>query len=411
MKNRNILMIGGVVVILIIAGWWWFSQNQVTSTPTSPTTQSQTPSFFPVGAIKDAIQNIITTTTNNIQEIIPGGQSGVEVDDQLVKQVVSQPIADYGFITYQGTSTLFYVEQNTGHIFVMASNTPVRLSNKSIPRIKEVRTAENASRYYFYISSLDEQNDLIWQKGELLKATSSELVLTAMAGNIKALEVSPKGDQVFVLKEVDGASLGQILTLNLEVPTTVFTSPFTEWVVEWMSDTKISFQTKPSSGVNGSIYLLDIKNKSFTPVIIGISGLIGKISPNLSHLVYSSSQGGNLVVESKNLNEAGEFNYSIKTLADKCVWVSDSILITCGAPKDLVSLNYPDTWYQGLIGFSDDIWIINIILNQSFLIFDLNEGIDLINPNIDSNNPLLFYFQNKRDGSLWSFNLNTGFDL
>ncbi|OHA57372.1 MAG: hypothetical protein A2114_01420 [Candidatus Vogelbacteria bacterium GWA1_51_14] len=411
MPQKNILIIGGVVVILIIAGWWWFSQNQVTSTPTSPTTQSQTPSFFPVGAIKDAIQNIITTTTNNIQEIIPGGQSGVEVDDQLVKQVVSQPIADYGFITYQGTSTLFYVEQNTGHIFVVASNTPMRLSNKSIPRIKGVKTAENASRYYFYISSLDEQNDLIWQKGELLKATSSELVLTAMAGNIKALEVSPKGDQVFVLKEVDGASLGQILTLNLEVPTTVFTSPFTEWVVEWMSDTKISFQTKPSSGVNGSIYLLDIKNKSFTPVIIGISGLIGKISPDTNHLIYSSSQGGNLVVESKNLNKAGEFNYSVKTLADKCVWLPDSVLIACGTPKDLVSLNYPDAWYQGSIGFNDNIWLIDIIMNQSFLIFDLDESIDLINLNIASNNPLLLYFQNKRDGSLWSFDLNTGFDL
>jgi len=406
MKNRNILIVVGIVIILIIAGWWWFSQNQITPSPTPSTTQSQTPSFFPVGAIKDAIQNIITTTANNLQEIILGERNEIETGDQPIEQIIAEPVADYGFITYQSTSTLFYIEQNTGYIFVMASNTPVRLSNKSIPRIKEVKTAENNSRYYFYISSLDEQNDLIWQKGELLKATSSELALTAMAGNIKALEVSSKGDQVFVLKEVDGTSLGQIMNINLEVPTTVFISPFTEWVVEWVSDTKISFQTKPSSGVNGSIYLLDVKDKSFTPVITNIPGLM-TIFSNENNFIYSSSNNGEIISYVKKIKVNDFYNLPNKIITNKCGKIKNDLFI-CGIPTILPNLNYPDAWYQGLISFNDQIWMMNLIKNTTSLIDGLNlNNLDIIN--IKNNNQFI-YFQNKIDGSLWSFDL-TNFDF
>lgn len=397
---------------MIIAGWWWFGQNQSGVAPTADN-QPQTGIFFPVELIKNTVNKIITTTSNNIQEIIPGGQDEIGSDDQPIRQVVSQPVADYGFITYQGTSTLFYIEQNTGHIFALASGTPIRLSNKSIPRIQKVETAENSGRYFFYLNSLNEQNDLIWQKGELIKATSSELALTAMADNIKALAVSPKGDQVFVLKEVDGTSLGQIMNLNLEVPTTVFTSPFTEWVVEWVSDTKISFQTKPSSGVNGSIYLLDVKTKSFTPVVINIPGLIGKISSNSQNIIYTLNQNGLVQTFLSTNNRPSQIG--ISTLVDKCVWGNNNNFAICGVSKNISgNLNYPDSWYQGLTSFNDEIWVVTNRFENTILSgFGKNltsQPIDIVNPKINYSKTL-FYFQNKRDGSLWSFDLSTGFDL
>jgi len=83
-------------------------------------------------------------------------------------------------------------------------------------------------------------------------------------------------------------------------------------------------------------------------------------------------------------------------------------LFICGIPTILPNLNYPDAWYQGLISFNDQIWMMNLIKNTTSLIDGLNlNNLDIIN--IKNNNQFI-YFQNKIDGSLWSFDL-TNFDF
>lgn len=410
MKIKNILIAGGIIIVLLIVGWWWFGQSSQTVAPTA-TQDSTVGDFFPVEVIKNTINTIVTTTQNSLQNLISvdDGRAGETVEDQSVRQVVSEPVADYGFITYQGTSTLFYVEQETGHIFVMASGTPVRLSNKSIPRVKSVAAAENSVKYYFYIGSLDEQNNLVFQKGELLKATSSDLALTALDSRIKTLVVSPKGNQAFILKESDNGVVGQIVNLNFEVPTNVFSSPFKEWVAEWVSDDKISFQTKASSGINGSFYLLDIKTKEFTPILTNIPGLMGKLSNNTENLIYSSNNSGQTNSFIKNEGEE-VYQLSIGVITDKCEWFSGNISILCGVPINSTNLNKPDSWYQGGVSFNDELWLVDIIYGEAFLADELkNKQIDISNlkSNLGSS---VMYFQNKTDGSLWNFDL-TSFDF
>lgn len=407
MKIKNILIIIGIVIILIIVGWWWLGQTTETITPVA--TQDPTiGDFFPVEVIKNTINAIVTTTQDGLQNLISVDEEkgdGV-AEDQSVRQVVGEPVADYGFVTYQGTSTLFYVEQETGHIFVVASGTPIRLSNKSIPRVKDVVAAENSAKYYFYISSLDEQNNLVFQKGELLKATSSDLALTALDPRINTLVVSPKGDQVFLIKENEDGVIGQIANLNLEVPTTIFSSPFKEWVVEWVSADKISFQTKASSGINGSIYLLDTKTKGFAPILTNIPGLMGKLNNTSNTVIYSQSDKGEIISSVKKLG-IDFYDLPIKIVIDKCGWVKTDLMV-CGISKSLLKTNQPDSWYQGLVSFNDEIWFIDTNQNTALLVNNQgSNALDVINL---KNSGKLVYFQNKTDGSLWSFDL-TSFDF
>ena len=77
-------------------------------------------------------------------------------------------------------------------------------------------------------------------------------------------------------------------------------------------------------------------------------------------------------------------------------------------PKPFPDGNYPDTWYQGLVSFSDNIWMINTETMASTLVSDLEKEtankIDVIDMQIDQNSNYL-YFINKTNLTFWSLKL------
>ncbi|MBU0998803.1 hypothetical protein KKG24_00625, partial [Patescibacteria group bacterium] len=82
--------------------------------------------------------------------------------------------------------------------------------------------------------------------------------------------------------------------------------------------------------------------------------------------------------------------------------------IYCGVPKSITNNRYPDTWYQGEVSFSDQIWKIDIKTESATLLLDpitiSGEDIDSIKLMLDSNENYLFFI-NKKDSFLWEFNL------
>ena len=99
----------------------------------------------------------------------------------------------------------------------------------------------------------------------------------------------------------------------------------------------------------------------------------------------------------------------MNTLPEKCIWSNtDSKIIYCAVPKNFPAGDYPDAWYQGLVNFTDDIWLINTDTMASTLIFDLekqaNKNLDITDLHLDKNDNFLF-FTNKTDMTLWSLNL------
>ena len=78
-------------------------------------------------------------------------------------------------------------------------------------------------------------------------------------------------------------------------------------------------------------------------------------------------------------------------------------------PKDFSSQNYPDAWYQGIVSFDDIFWKIDLISQTSVVLFDPEElggeKIDGIKLSLSPSENLLF-FVNKKNGSLWSYDLD-----
>jgi hypothetical protein len=84
-------------------------------------------------------------------------------------------------------------------------------------------------------------------------------------------------------------------------------------------------------------------------------------------------------------------------------------MLYCAVPKYVSGGKFPDTWYQGEISFSDDIWKINIESGSATKIadpisFNKGEDVDAIKLSTDEGENYLF-FVNKKDSYLWELNL------
>jgi len=99
-----------------------------------------------------------------------------------------------------------------------------------------------------------------------------------------------------------------------------------------------------------------------------------------------------------------------ETLPEKCVWSNTNIkVIYCAVPKAFpIGETYPDSWYQGLVSFTDSIWMINTDTMAASLIFDIEkesgEQMDVIDVQLDKKDNYLF-FTNKTDLTFWSLSL------
>ena len=83
-------------------------------------------------------------------------------------------------------------------------------------------------------------------------------------------------------------------------------------------------------------------------------------------------------------------------------------MIYCGIPVEIPSAVYPDTWYQGLVSFSDNLWSIDTADGTTDLLVQLpgeaKQTIDVIEPKLSPSENLLIFI-NKNDLTLWSFEL------
>ena len=99
----------------------------------------------------------------------------------------------------------------------------------------------------------------------------------------------------------------------------------------------------------------------------------------------------------------------IKTLPEKCTWGKMSDFLYCAVPRTISQGQYPDTWYQGEVSFSDQIWKIDIKTGNTTMISDPalvtnGEELDGTKLAIDQNGNYLF-FVNKKDSFLWKLDL------
>jgi hypothetical protein len=371
-------------------------------------------------------------TTN--QEVV-----GDDVDSSFnknissLKQITNAPVAGYRiFEKLIGASTstetvIQFVDRSTGHIFESKPNTQrnERISNTTIPKVYKAKFLNYDSNHLIY-SLLSDSNKSVMQSylAELIydqelsistTSTSSNSVFekenslqgTFLNENISHFTVSPENFIFALTTNTNEIGLtnsnGFILYPEDDrEPELILNEEISQWTPEWINETNIALTTKPSYLIEGFVFILNTTKGSIDKIFGPALGLTSKLSPDLSKMFYSKTEGGILQSGIYNLNTSEEQNAGFATLAEKCVWTQDSITIYCAIPSN-ISGDFPDTWYLGMYSFNDSIVSYNTETRQGEVYFTSGEDnrfFDVLNPQLSENEDYLL-FQNKKDLSLW----------
>lgn len=222
--------------------------------------------------------------------------------------------------------------------------------------------------------------------------------------NITDMSISPDGSQMFYLFNLNDTSVGMLSDGSGARKTQIFSSPFTSWLSQLPNPKLVTLTTKASDGLPGFMYTINTDKKDLTNILGNINGLTTLTSPSGRMVLYSSSTNGNLSLNIYNVDTGTTNLLGARTLPEKCVWTKDSSTVYCAVPKFLDIVAYPDSWYQGLTSFSDEIWKIDTFSGSGSRLADpmsiAGEEVDGIKLGLDDNEDYLFFI-NKKDNFLW----------
>lgn len=457
---KKIIIISIVVIILGGGAFWYFNKSGTVDPATGEKT-SGFKSFFTFG--NTAPSNDTQTNTNDAGgEVLPNETGALDQNNNLntakLKQVTDFAVA--GVVTFMDTRptdesltppneakpaevvvetpvvetkapakkadpkakpvpkvvvpkvelpkvdivpALRFVARANGHIYEQYLDTlaSAKISNTTIPTIHEAIFAkEGQFVMYRYLNNL---NDTIQSFFGTLGGETSGAFLPE---NIASVSTAPSGAQFFYLVPIGNDIAGYVGSFTDNKRTQIFTSSFTEWNPEWAQPNTIFMTTKPSYLFRGSIYSLNKLTGGFTKIFGGIYGLTTLVSPSNS-ILYSNSESGAPVLGLYNITSHSFSPTGISTITDKCVWSSNGIDIYCAVPNDIPKGQYPDSWYQGLVSFSDSIVKINSSNLSSIEIINTENinALDATNLTLSPDEKTLFMI-NKKDSTLWSLDLN-----
>lgn len=227
--------------------------------------------------------------------------------------------------------------------------------------------------------------------------------------NIETLNVSRDGKGMFYFNPVAGGVSGIYYNFGTKAKKELWRTGLTEWIADFGSESKINITTKSSGLVEGYSYMLDTKTSDLSRNIGGNKGLTTLLSPDGKKMIYSVYENSKLSTFIFDLVTQKSVAVSPSTLPEKCTWTNDSKKIYCGASVKSVQILYPDDWYKGKATFDDAIWVIDLTDFTGNIVYDIfsksNKRIDITNINLNSKNDYLM-FVNKKDGTLWGYDLN-----
>ncbi|MEK7185325.1 MAG: hypothetical protein AAB726_01755 [Patescibacteria group bacterium] len=417
-----------IIIVLAAAlglGAYWFFDRQENGGPSMGNISIG--DFFPFGTGGTAP---ITETPADTEPII----SAPAPITRLWK-ISSAPQAGTGLFT-QGTETFVrFIDSAMGNVYEaqvsnrealqasMSGSTggasafgPVRISNTTIPKIKEALWQGNGAGVILrYVNDAGVIQTMHAKVAPMQSATSTEANLQELSGaflpgNITNIAHFTAKDRIFYMLKNGGASgVGYTALIDGKNPAKIFESPINEWTASWPREATIVITTKPSAAAFGYSYTMSPATGALSKLLGGIAGLSVAPAPNMTKILYSEAAGSSLNLKLFDVKTGVKTELTqTKTLADKCIWMKDSIKIICAVPKTLPGANYPDNWYDGQISFNDSIWSIDTGSGEAQVIADLrslstsNEEIDATNLALDASEKILI-FTNIKDSSLWGF--------
>lgn len=345
----------------------------------------------------------------------------------ILRKLHNAPVAGVSAFTKRvaGTTTqdvvARYIERGLGHIYEtnMSTLKEERISNETRLKIYEAVWGNAGSGVAIRYLNGD-SNDIIQTYSMVLRdiknATTTEEGRRVesdgvfLPENISDVAVSQeKGDRMFYVIPVGDSSAGITVGFDGKKQAQVFDSPLKEWLSFWPNNKLITLTTKPSQNVPGFMFFLDTQTSKTTKILGRINGLTTLTSSDGKNVLYSESKSGGIDLYIYDVAKNSKTKLSLATLPEKCVWSKlKKEVLYCGVPQTAPSGGLPDNWYQGVVSFSDDIWMIDIATGITTMLVSpqkvAGEEIDLIKPLLSPDESFLL-FVNKKDSLPWSLKL------
>ena len=326
--------------------------------------------------------------------------------------------------TREASVTIFrYIERATGHLFEARENsqTQTRLSNTTVPKVYDALFAPDGDHVLLRILAEDGETVETLAATVTAKSTTSPETFQLVADgyslegsflspNTISADISENGLTYLIPNNKGGSSLitSDFDDLSKRI---VFESPLQEWIVERISGNNASINTKADSRVDGFMYFVNLITGQSEKIIGELSGLTTLISPDEKWMVYSLSRENELDLFARNIDLGSTINLGLQTLPEKCAFGRDNNdILFCAAPSQIERVPYPESWYQGLVSFEDNLWRINLDTEEFDQVLgdreEVNQSFDITKLQVSPRDEFVL-FVNKKDQTLWSLDVTT----
>ena len=416
MKNRAQIIVGSIALIILLGATLYFIfkpsahltvSNGVGFGDTGSGTVTPGSTVEPgTGASRAGVvvaPNLIKITNGPVS----AGEAVFDIAPALIPsaQATSSATSSTAFIPANytpGDVGVHYIDRESGNIYeyLALSRKLSRISSKTLPGIQEASWLPDGSMAIVRFLS---------QANSASHVTTYALPSTGTGGYFFQQDLDQAtvigSSTVFVLASNPTGSTGSTAKADGTGSKTLFSSALSSIILK-ASGANVVAVTKAAFELDG--YAFSLSGGAFSPILGPLKGLTILPSPSGKILLYSYTDGTALHMAAFNMNDGTVTNLPLATVADKCVWASNSISLYCGIPSTLNDANIPDDWYQGVTSFSDKIWRIDLSSRLATLVVDPStEGkidIDVVNLTIDPSSQVLV-FRNKKDSSLWAYTL------
>ncbi|MCI0565814.1 hypothetical protein L0Y46_01310 [bacterium] len=341
----------------------------------------------------------------------PGSGAGVGSDFEIprLRELSDVPTAGVYAFADEGVIFTRFLTRERGHIFEarMDDTRLRRVTNTTIPQIYQAMWTNSEENLVLrYLENGTEQVETLLARIIPAEEGGAEGRVEGilLPQGVEEIAVDEEGGEIFYLLPQGNGVVGYITDINASKQKKVFESPITEWIPQWTKSGDIILTTKPSANILGHAYFLDVKNGELERILGNEPGMTALVNPDGTRAIVSRNTRGGFETLIYDIKEATLDPIGIKTLSEKCVWSRvDATIVYCGIPVSIPRGDYPDSWYQGAIVLSDGLWRIDTELGTVKFLLSLNE-VDIASLSISPNDEFL-YFINKRDLSLWSYEL------
>lgn len=382
-----------------ITNFWPAKSSQ--TQPQNPTIPNN---FFPLATSSNEanLANNYSLTTNNQNP----ASSTITVPEESRPTLLEANGIGLIVTTDNKTERVLFIDRASGNIYeITANNDLFRLTADTLNNIRRVYWGKTTEKGGSLLVQSTQLNQGVTSVASIKFSTSTNnlgsLSTQILGVTIHSIAISPDRNKFFTLELASAGVNGYLNDWSNKNKKKVWSFPVGDWQATWPKNDLISLTTTPSASVAGYLYFLNPSTGSFSKILDNINGLTTIVSPDGQKVVFSRSELGKFTTYVYDLPSQKTSPLGLNTLPEKCTWYDSSILY-CAIPKSITNSSYPDSWYQGKISFSDNIWKIDLKQKTTVLVSSPKSSYDLVNLVIAPKRGWL-YAINKSNGSLQSF--------